>query len=567
MPGEFLGYVALFGVETVVGASVLAVTWRQRDRPGGLYAVLFMAAVTIWTASDLFNALAGPLWLKHAFGLLTYVGVEFVVPGWLLYVLVFTGNEQWISRRTLAVLFGFPALYCLAVLTDPIHGLMFEATYVHQPSHTLMSYPSPAFFPSFLFSTTLGIASTYLLVKEFVVTHRYYRRQVGALLLAEFAAWITVGLFMAKVVRFDITPLGYLVGGVAMWWAITRAGLMDIVPVARDMVVESVDAGIVVVDDRGQVVDCNPQALALLGVESGVVGSDLREGVADDDIADALETLLGTDREASHTVEADDRILDVDVTPLTDRRDEFVGQVLMFTDVTEKHRRLRELRRQNDQLEEFASLVSHDLRNPLNVAAGRAEILEHSDDPEHLTELQSALGRMDDIIDDVLTLAREGRSIDETAPVDLDDLARSAWSHVDTGEATLVAESDVTIDADRDRLLRVLENLFRNALDHGPADATVRVGALDGGFFVADDGPGIPPENREQVFESGYTSHPEGTGFGLAIVRSIVEAHGWEVSVTDSESGGARFEVRGVRVPGAGPALATADGGPAAGGE
>jgi signal transduction histidine kinase len=77
---------------------------------------------------------------------------------------------------------------------------------------------------------------------------------------------------------------------------------------------------------------------------------------------------------------------------------------------------------------------------------------------------------------------------------------------------------------------------------------TVTVGDLPDGFFVADDGPGIPAEVRDEAFEAGYSTNPEGTGFGLSIVREVADAHGWDVRLVDAEEGGARFEFRGVTV-------------------
>nr|WP_235271526.1 HAMP domain-containing sensor histidine kinase [Halorubrum saccharovorum] len=106
----------------------------------------------------------------------------------------------------------------------------------------------------------------------------------------------------------------------------------------------------------------------------------------------------------------------------------------------------------------------------------------------------------------------------------------------------------MTVRADRDRLSHVFENLFRNAIEHGGSDVTVRVGALEGedGFFVEDDGVGIPEEDFDRVRETGYTSSPDGTGFGLAIVDRIVEAHEWELQIGDGDGGGTRFDISGV---------------------
>ena len=277
----------------------------------------------------------------------------------------------------------------------------------------------------------------------------------------------------------------------------------------------------------------------------------------------------------------------------------------------ERERDLRayadELERQNERLEEFASVVSHDLRGPLNVASGRVEFAREDADSDHLDTASGALDRMDEIVERTLELAREGRSVGDTESVSLGRVAEQSWQVVGTENADLRVEDDVAVEADPERFQHLLENLFRNAVEHGstnprsqahedavgtgsgepsvtdvPEDAvehssapdsrqsgsavsnggdgvTVRVGVLDGdeGIYVEDDGPGIPPGERDTVFDLGHTTAADGTGFGLAIVEEIVEAHRGEITVTDSEhapdgasgenwTGGARFEITGL---------------------
>jgi signal transduction histidine kinase len=205
-----------------------------------------------------------------------------------------------------------------------------------------------------------------------------------------------------------------------------------------------------------------------------------------------------------------------------------------------------ELEERNDRLDEFASLVSHDLRNPLNVAQGRLELAREECASEHLDTVAESHDQMAALIDDLLTLARQGRGLGDTESVDVAALARTCWQAFEEGE--LVIEEGLTVEADRSRLRELVENLLRNATEHAGPDPTVRVGVLGSpgapeGFYVADDGPGIPPDDREQVFEHGYSTDSDGTGFGLAIVKAVADAHGWDVRVTTSESGGARFEL------------------------
>ncbi|ELZ71834.1 signal-transducing histidine kinase-like protein [Haloferax prahovense DSM 18310] len=268
------------------------------------------------------------------------------------------------------------------------------------------------------------------------------------------------------------------------------------------------------------------------------------------------------------------------------------------------HRDAREtdLRRRNDRLDQFASVITHDLRNPLNVAQMRLELARDGHGTEHLSTVADAHDRMEALIQDVLQLARAGESVGEVERVSLATVAADAVTNTSLGASGLTVEADAELLADRGRLTAVFENLFRNSVEHGSTgnrtvsgdaversstgnqtasdsvergaaggppspdeapnpgvrrpvpDATdggtpgvnVRVGPLDDGFFVEDDGPGIPPEERERIFESGYSTDSRGTGLGLAIVSGVADAHGWEVTATDGENGGARFEFRNV---------------------
>ena len=210
-----------------------------------------------------------------------------------------------------------------------------------------------------------------------------------------------------------------------------------------------------------------------------------------------------------------------------------------------RRRRERELERQNERLDRFADVVSHDLRSPLNVAAGRVDLARETGDDDHLAAAQRALRRSDALVDDVLALAREGAAVTEPVPVSLSDAVREAWETTATDDTRLRVETDRTVRADRSRLCRLFENLLRNAAEHG--GETVRVTDTPGGFAVADDGPGVPPDERDRIFESGYSTDRDGTGFGLAIVSEIADAHGWTVALADDNDGsGARFEIRGV---------------------
>ncbi|MFB6250486.1 MAG: PAS domain S-box protein [Halobellus sp.] len=230
------------------------------------------------------------------------------------------------------------------------------------------------------------------------------------------------------------------------------------------------------------------------------------------------------------------------------------GIVTNNRDITERKEREKALKRERDRLDEFASVVSHDLRTPLNVAEGRLELAQEEHRSDNLDTVETALDRMNSIIEDVLTLSREGRDIGSMDSVAVQEVVTTVWDIVADAESAADLRfpdndlSTLTIEADTDRFRQLLENLLRNAIEHGGDDVTVTVGAMADGFYIEDDGPGIAKNSHDDVFAAGYSTNQEGTGFGLSIVKRVAEAHGWEISVIDGSRGGPRFEITGVEM-------------------
>ncbi|MCU4802329.1 PAS domain-containing sensor histidine kinase [Halobacteria archaeon HArc-gm2] len=240
--------------------------------------------------------------------------------------------------------------------------------------------------------------------------------------------------------------------------------------------------------------------------------------------------------------------------PWYDDRGNVVGLVGITRDISERKQYEHQLERQNERLERFAGVISHDLRNPLEVAQGHLRLAREDGDPEHFDVIERSLDRMDDLVEDVLRLARQGGTVTEPDAVAVATAARDAWDVVDSGDATLVVDSDLVVMADPSRLAQLFENLFRNALEHAadrPDALTITVADLRDarGFLVADDGVGIPEDERDTVFDAGFSTADDGTGLGLSIVRTIADAHGWQVTVTESDGGGACFQFGNVHTP------------------
>jgi signal transduction histidine kinase len=220
--------------------------------------------------------------------------------------------------------------------------------------------------------------------------------------------------------------------------------------------------------------------------------------------------------------------------------------VATVSDISDRKQREQTLQRQTEELEAFADIVAHDLRSPLSVISGRLQLARDDCDSEHLDTIEDSVDRMETLIESTLELAQVGERAGNIEPVDLSDIVEECWSNAEDPTASLVVEAMSVIQANRNQLTQLCENLLRNAVQYSDAGVTVAVGDLEDGFYIEDDGPGIPPGSREQVFEWGYSTSEVGTGIGLAIVSQIVESHGWQIRIIDGRLGGTRFVVTGV---------------------
>jgi signal transduction histidine kinase len=546
-------------IASLITAAISGYSARTPDSPASKPLAVLTAGGSLWGASVVIQNVSD-VYIWSRIGVqLAYIGITVGVTGWIAFSLAMTNREEWLTRRTIALLVIEPiVINVLGATTELLgHGLFWTSI---GPSSSAINGVTSEWGVFFFVHTVymyLGILfGTLLLVHYAIGARDVYRWQAVAILTAVAGPWTGSILFLSGIVPLDLGPVGYVVAGTCLFWAIYRYRLMDLTPIARDVLVERISNAVVVLDEHDRVIDINSAGRALLNVgpDENAVGTPAEKIFSQvPALLEHCDVTESVTEEVELVMNTQPRQFELEVSPLEGEGGRLVGRLFLLQEITEQKRQQQELEHQNDQLERFASVVSHDLRNPLNVAEGYVQIAQEKYDDEIIDEIAYSHSRMEQIIEDVLTMAREGQEVEELEPVHLADLSETAWEHVDTHEALLEVDADRTIQADSNRLLNLFENLFRNALDHGPADATVRVETIGfddddsaEGFAVADDGPGIPEDQRDQVLEAGHTTAEDGTGLGLSIVQSVAEAHGWEIAVAESESGGARFEITGV---------------------
>jgi signal transduction histidine kinase len=470
--------------------------------------------------------------------------------GFFLLVVEYTGIENPISRRTAGLLLIEPVVVSSLV--------WFDIEYLWVPAG-----PDPSTLTGYAWEmTSIAIANqlymNILLILGIVLLGRFviqsatvFKRQTTALLLAAVGPVLGNLAFYVGAVPFNLTPVMFVLSAILITWAIFWSGFLDLVPIGRNAVVSDLNAGVMTVDGDHRVIDTNECSYRVFDLDDtdSVVGRHIDELFADlPSFREQYWSIIDRDTDHVSRVEFEGRYFTLEAIPLETSAERTVGHTVVIRDVTDQALREQELEQKNEQLERFASVISHDIRNPLNVIQGHAEFARHNDPEPHLDTIAENADRIENIIEDALVMTRS-EGIQETEPVNISTVARRAWGHIETNDVRLKTDCDFSLEGDPARLVQLFENVFRNAIEHGGDVELIEVGTLPGengnirGFFVADDGVGIPEENRETVMEDGYTTSEDGTGLGLSIISDVVETHDWRMEITESETGGARIEI------------------------
>ena len=548
----------LVGLAVILNFGLAGFAWRRIDHPVSDAFARLLAAYGVWTGCYLGMILGpeGPLTRAAVVG--QGIGAAFSVAAWFTFVIKYTGDNEWIPDLTSQALWAWAVVYGLLRIVNP--GDLFIAE-IEFGQFGLFVLPLEVYGPltsiQFVFAISVILFTFALLVRFVRRTGSLYRYQALIILAVIGINTGSTLLFLFGIQlhpQLDITPVLYAGQGVVIWVALYRYDFLRTAPVAADRFFREMADPALIIDNELTVIEYNRAATAILGTLTK--RSELTE--TDSGFAERLETAIADDETAGEfTTDANggpERTYDIEVTQITDQFDITQGYVVVLRDITDRKQRERQLEKQNQRLEEFADVVSHDLRNPLGTAEGWAEAADDALDSSEpnietaemaLDHIDTAHERMEELIGVLLTMARQGQTVDNPEPVSLADCASEAWETADTGEMELNVDIDRTVGGDAARLRQAFENLFRNANDHSGA-STVTVTRTPDGFAIEDDGDGVDDADEESLFEFGYTTDEDGTGIGLAVVKRIINAHGWQIAVGESDEGGACFEITGV---------------------
>lgn len=558
-------YAILLLISALASVFTMTFIWGRRSTPGARPLLILMLGTAEWSLTYAVHWLVSDLSSKVFWLDATYIGAASVPTSFLIFTLVYTHRENWIRWQSLVLLSVMPVLTVLILWTDQYHGLFFAGK--RQLADTFFHDGGPWFWIYVIYAYLLIFIGLLWLIQRFFGTRRLYRNQAGMVILAASLPWAASILSLTNFNPFpglDLPPLAFALTGILLTVNLLQARLLDIVPVARNILVENMSDSVLVLDTQNRIVDINPAAQTLLegAHRQAVLGKQFNSVFAK--WIDVIAQFQGAVEKRAEVMleENPPRYFDVQINPLYDRQDRFSGRLITWRDISE--RKCVEMEREQliADLDAYAHMVAHDLKVPVTAVIGFAELLLENENPgedndlkEILTRIHQSSYKIHTIINELLLLA----SIRDVASISLhtlnmQEIVQESIARMDNvikGQQALVTygESWPTALGYAPWIEEIWVNYISNALKYGGTPPVIHLDAqlISGNmarFWVKDNGLGITQQDQAKLFsqfERLDNVRVEGDGLGLSIVRRIAEKLGGEVGVESQIGQGSMF--------------------------
>jgi PAS domain S-box-containing protein len=364
MHWQYTPYTILVFIAALISGGLALWGWRRHPAPGaGWFTALTFSAFS-WALCYGLEMISTDLPATLLWSKMQYLGAVGLPVAWLALVLTYTGRRKWLSLRNVALLFVIPTITLALVWTNEYHELIWVNPGLETgiPFNTLSFTPGMWYWVNIAYAYALLVFSTILLVAAFARSTPLYRRPITFLLLFSLITWLgnlayTVGLTPQ---RINLTPVTFSISGLLIAWGLFRYRILDIAPVARDVIVESMSDGVIVLDPQSRVVDLNPMAQVLIGhTLPEVVGQPLAQVLADwpalMELCHEQESAGGIHTEIALNIgEEEQRTFDLRVSPLRDQRGRMTGRLMLWHDITESKRVEAALRESEERFRSVA---------------------------------------------------------------------------------------------------------------------------------------------------------------------------------------------------------------------
>ncbi|WP_338728546.1 histidine kinase N-terminal 7TM domain-containing protein [Haladaptatus sp. DJG-WS-42] len=534
---------------TVIGGVVAILAWRQRPEPGATALAILMAAAVWWSLFYMLELNATTLAAKLLWARFQWFGSVTLAVAWVVFALEYTGNDDYVRPKNIALLTVIPLITLVLVWTNSWHHLIRHSVGIEQVGEMfiLTQRFGPWFWVIIGYTYILALVGDLLFINLLSNSPIIHRKQAVAILLAALAPWIGNLIYVGDLlpwVAIDPTPVAFTVSGVASFGAISQYKLFKASPapgqLARTFVLDEMADGVIVIDSIGTIVDINWSGAAIVGEPAlSLLGSPIQS------VFSEYQTLSNTADDEAELItlgsKNDVRHYEVSRSNLRDHHERTIGQVLVFRDVTERFR-------YQQRLDVLNRVLRHNLRNEMNVVYGFADRLEEAGADAELT------GRLKQKSLHLVDMGNKARAVQEIIDTTHDDLTQISVAEVIEDKVALVERRfpalDVTVESVPADTVTcgwviepTIENLLENAAEHNTDEqptATIAASVEDDWLTIsiADNGPGIP-ENEIEVLNAGQeTSLMHSRGLGLWLVNWAVKVLAGDLSFSENDPHG-----------------------------
>jgi len=575
---------------------------RQREeKPGAITFAILMLAASWWAATNAFEYLSLDPRTKIFWAQVAYFGSISVPVLWLLFTLRYSREDRLLRhKRMMTSLWIIPILTWVIALTNDRHHLLWSRISPIPGANFLLYEHGIWFYVMAIYGYILVLGGSMVLLYTSLVRYPLpYRRQVVALVVGSILPWLANLMYLLPsnpFPGFDLTPFAFSLSGIFYSWALFRFKLLEIVPMARDLLVESMSDGILVLGQQAQVMDFNPAALRMLGLTaSTLIGKKASEIFSIPESAFTFKVAGNkgvpegpTQRQMELKIEvgASSLVLDLMLSSVYDTHSRQSGCLVLMRDITERKCMEEELRTTRDAAEaasryksEFLANMSHEIRTPMNAVIGMTTLLldtpMNEEQRDWLEIIRNSGEALLGIINDILDYSRieSGKLLLEQHEFSLRSCIEESLDVVSMLAAEKKLELLYEIDdnvpdlivGDSMRLRQILVNLLNNAVKFTPS-GEVLLSVKSGGtvnlekaqnpndpnwteilFTIKDTGIGIPQDRLDLLFQpfsqvdASITRRYGGSGLGLAICRRLVEMMGGRVWAESMVGQGSTF--------------------------
>ncbi len=521
------------------------------------YFVLIMLSMSLWSVNYAFEVGFMDIELKYLFARLEYIGMAFAPVAWFLFASEYSGVCKGFIRKYQKVFFIMPLIIILLMLTNSFHRMYFLGYYldISRGFPLLVLIHGPFFWAFCIYSFILIFLGIFFFFNQFVHLTAPYRAQAAIALTAACIPVLGNILHLADIGPFaflDPTPFAFTITGLVLFWGVMQHEFLNIIPIARENVIESMSDGYIVVDLADSIVDINQAALEVAGkTKKEVLGKNLNELFGDDVEMPQNESHEGYfHKEISLKSGFETKFFTLSVNPLM-TKDDAEGRLIMMHDTTETSRYQEALKQANKKINLMSNITRHDILNQVNVLSGYTELISETlpenvkNDPRIVKYLKN-LNKGIETIHSQIVFTKDYQELGVVSPIwqSISNTAREATFPF-SGQSLKfsIEESKVEIYADQ-LLKKAFYNLFDNSRAHGEHVTEISVSSrrVDDNLVieVKDDGIGISSEMKELIFQKSIGKN---TGLGLFLVKGILSITGMEIKETGTEGTGARFEI------------------------